>query len=94
MPTVRELKDQIATLQAELNARIVLERKEVIAEIKEQISIYQIPVEALWGQDPKKKMPIGTIFKDPVSGKTWSGKGPAPQWIAGKDRESFRIAVA
>jgi hypothetical protein len=31
MLTVRELKNQIVTLQAELNARIVLEKKEVIA---------------------------------------------------------------
>lgn len=30
-------------------------------------------------------------YCDPVSGATWSGRGRAPGWIAGKDRDDFLI---
>ena len=28
-------------------------------------------------------------YRDPVSGKTWSGVGRAPFWVVGKDRSKF-----
>ena len=30
-------------------------------------------------------------FRDPETGKTWSGRGREPVWIKGKDREEFKI---
>lgn len=30
-------------------------------------------------------------YKDPVSGKTWAGRGRLPRFMAGKDKEQFRI---
>ena len=30
-------------------------------------------------------------YRDPVSGKEWSGRGNAPLWIRGKDRRKFVI---
>jgi hypothetical protein len=34
-------------------------------------------------------------YLDPKTGATWSGKGPAPAWLAGaKDRSKFLIAGA
>jgi DNA-binding protein H-NS len=38
--------------------------------------------------------PVAAQFRDPASGKTWSGRGRAPDWIAGKDREEYRIKEA
>jgi DNA-binding protein H-NS len=32
-------------------------------------------------------------YRDPVSGKTWSGKGREPAWMEGKDRSAFSIAL-
>ncbi|WP_081868326.1 H-NS family nucleoid-associated regulatory protein [Caballeronia glathei] len=32
------------------------------------------------------------MYQDPKSGATWSGRGRAPAWIAGKKREKFSIA--
>lgn len=29
-------------------------------------------------------------YKDPVSGKTWAGRGRLPKWVVG-DKEQFRI---
>ncbi|MEM5366453.1 H-NS family nucleoid-associated regulatory protein [Paraburkholderia azotifigens] len=37
--------------------------------------------------------PQASKYRDPKSGATWSGRGPAPAWLAGtKDRTKFLIA--
>jgi len=30
-------------------------------------------------------------YRDPRTGKTWSGRGRAPRWIQGEDRTPFLI---
>lgn len=30
-------------------------------------------------------------FRDPATGETWTGRGRAPGWIKGKNRDDFRI---
>lgn len=41
------------------------------------------------------KGPQAAKYRDPKSGATWSGRGPAPAWLAGaKDRSKFLIAGA
>jgi len=30
-------------------------------------------------------------YRDPATGKTWSGQGKAPLWIANQDRSRFLI---
>lgn len=32
-------------------------------------------------------------YRDPETGNTWTGRGVAPKWIAGKDRETFLIKM-
>nr|WP_325101144.1 H-NS family nucleoid-associated regulatory protein [Paraburkholderia kururiensis] len=39
----------------------------------------------------KKPGPQPPRYRDPVSGATWNGKGRAPGWIAGRDRDAFEI---
>jgi DNA-binding protein H-NS len=34
---------------------------------------------------------VAPKYQDPVSGKTWSGRGVSPKWIEGKNREEFVI---
>lgn len=30
-------------------------------------------------------------YRDPQSGKTWSGRGYPPAWIAGRERKEFEV---
>lgn len=39
----------------------------------------------------KSGNPVPAQYRDPVSGKEWSGRGRAPDWIKDQDREQFRI---
>jgi len=50
-------------------------------------------------RSPAKKAASPAKYKDPVSGKTWTGHGKPPNWIvaadqAGTGREQFLIAKA
>ena len=40
-----------------------------------------------------KGQKVAPKYRDPETGKTWTGRGVAPNWIAGKDREAFLIAT-
>ena len=43
----------------------------------------------------QRKGPQPAKYRDPKSGATWSGRGPAPAWLAtAKDRSKFLIAGA
>lgn len=35
---------------------------------------------------------VAAKYRDPVTGQTWTGRGKAPKWIDGKDRNQFLIA--
>ncbi|MFL9965133.1 H-NS family nucleoid-associated regulatory protein [Paraburkholderia sediminicola] len=44
------------------------------------------------GGKGQPKGPQPALYRDPKSGATWSGRGPAPAWLAGaKDRAKFLI---
>lgn len=34
---------------------------------------------------------VAPKYRDPATGQTWTGRGKAPKWIQGQDREQFVI---
>ncbi|MGF6924287.1 H-NS family nucleoid-associated regulatory protein [Paraburkholderia sp. 40] len=61
---------------------------------KTKVAVKKAPKEV--GATSTKGQPKGpqpAKYRDPKSGATWSGRGPAPAWLAGaKDRAKFLIA--
>jgi DNA-binding protein H-NS len=39
----------------------------------------------------KAKSRVAAQFKNPEAGETWTGRGRAPRWLDGKDKEQFCI---
>lgn len=37
------------------------------------------------------KTKVAPKYRDPISGKTWSGRGLAPKWIGNQDKKQFLI---
>lgn len=35
---------------------------------------------------------VAPKYRDPSTGQTWTGRGKAPKWIEGQDRDRFLIA--
>lgn len=93
MATYKELQAQIAKLQNEAASVLKAERDEAISGIIEQMTLFGISVDDLKIKGTKNKKSISSVnakFKDPATGKTWSGRGRQPTWIKGS-RDSYLI---
>ncbi len=65
----------------------------VIANLKTQMALYRISHDELAPTRATRKPagPVAAKYRDPASGATWSGRGRAPLWMAGHEREKFAI---
>ena len=84
-----------------LNAKIEenqrAQRQEVLAQIKQVIQTYKIPLpevgEYLGIKGTRKGSKAKPKYRNPADGKEWSGRGKEPLWIKGKDRTEFLITA-
>lgn len=103
-----QLKAEIAKLEKEAAALRAVETNKVIAQIRESIATFGLTAEQLFGQGAKvlKAAAAGVFgggkasrkgagiakYRDPKTGKTWTGFGKAPGWIAkARSRDRFLI---
>jgi DNA-binding protein H-NS len=42
----------------------------------------------------KARQPVAAQFRNPETGEQWTGRGRAPRWLEGKDKEKFCIKGA
>ena|SRR5690242_3745799 len=95
MATYRQLVEQMSKVQAQMEAARKKELASTIEQIKAQIAEYGITAEEL-GFASKRTASRKTTgglppkYRDPKTGKTWSGRGRVPAWL-GKRREKFLI---
>ncbi|MBJ9594138.1 H-NS histone family protein [Burkholderia seminalis] len=99
MATYLELKAQADALAQQAEEARLAELESVIAAMREQIAEYGITPEQLFGRrrtvTTTARVPLAPKYRDPKTGATWSGRGKAPQWIAGaKNRDRFLIQDA
>ncbi|CAD6517915.1 H-NS family nucleoid-associated regulatory protein [Paraburkholderia sabiae] len=94
MATYRQLTAQLEKLQKEMEQAREQEVTQAIADIKQKIADYGITAEEL-GFSTKTRAPrkpaLPPKYRNPKTGETWSGRGRAPGWLAGKNREKFLI---
>jgi len=103
MATYAEIKKQIADLEKQAEKLRQAEIKEAVGKVKELISRYQLTAEDIGLSGSAKvrsarrkgKKPVAAgepKYRDPATGKTWTGVGKPPSWIAGaKSRDDFLI---
>ena len=92
MTTLAELVAQREELDQRIDSIKKEERNNALVQALSIIECYQLTVDELFGaksSGAKKKLPAK--YRDPETGKTWSGKGPTPKWLEGKDRNEFLI---
>lgn len=105
--TYSAIKGQIAKLERQAEALRKREAAGVIAKIKQAIEAYGLTAADLGlgrGAAPSARQSIARRgskagrttgvpkYRDPASGKTWTGRGKPPAWIAGvKDRAPYLI---
>jgi len=104
MSKLTALKKQIAVLEAQAERIAKEEMSSAIAKVKSIMAEFNLTIEhltqAVAGKRAAKKAKAKVTAKtasvakyaDPKTGKTWSGFGRAPGWIAGaKNREAFLV---
>jgi DNA-binding protein H-NS len=104
MTSLAAIKKQIAALEAEAARITKAEMSTAIAKIKELIQTFGLTAEHLGltaargknsvsKKSTSKQTGAGKVkYADPKTGKTWSGFGRAPAWIAAaKNRSAFLV---
>jgi DNA-binding protein H-NS len=108
MKTYSEIKAEIAKLEKQAEAVRKSEVAGVVAKIKAAIEAYGITAADLGlgraaakavtnKKKGSKKTDASTgvpKYRDPKTGKTWTGRGKPPTWIAGvKNRDAYLIGT-
>ncbi|KVZ80600.1 histone [Burkholderia ubonensis] len=97
---ITELQDLQAQLR-ELNIRLAdvkkNERAVYLAAVQEHVALYGITEDELlraagFRKSHKRRAPAK--YYDPSSGKSWSGHGPRPKWLEGKNLDDFLVERA
>ena len=99
MSKLTAIKKQIAALEAQAERIAKEEMGSAIAKVKGIMAEFNLTIEHLTQtvsgkRVAKKKVKAASVAKyaDPETGKTWSGVGRAPGWIAGaKNRDVFLV---
>jgi DNA-binding protein H-NS len=90
----KELMAERRELEVRIEAAKQAERGQALTTIRELMAQFGITAGELATKRGRKKTgPLPAKYRDPISGKTWSGQGREPQWIAGKDRAAFAIVA-
>lgn len=93
MTTYADVKKQIAQLEKKAADLRKVEVAKAVADIREQMAQYELTVEDIAPikssamgkaatRSPKVKVSKPAKYMDPKTGKTWTGHGKAPAWIA------------
>ena len=97
MPNLRELLAQRDSLEQQIAQARQHEIEAAIANIRHLIAEFDLSQADIFGatkgvkRAKKQGALVAPKYRDPASGKTWSGRGRTPQWLAGKDKEQFAI---
>ena len=94
--TLVELLAQKAELEAKIADARQHELAGATAQVKALIEAHGLTSEDIFGgKKPRAAKKTGTVaakYRDPISGKEWTGRGLPPKWLAGKNREDYLIA--
>lgn len=101
MSKYQKLLKEIETLKEKAAEERKKEIADVVADIKAKMAQYDLTPSDLGfptrsGRKAATKIAVAPKYRDPATGKTWSGRGRAPKWIAahedkGGSREDFAI---
>lgn len=89
-----ELQKHKTMLDAAIAERQAAERDELKARMAKMAAASGLSLDDIFGKPTagkRKRAIVKPKYRDPKTGATWSGRGRAPRWINGKDREAFRI---
>ena len=95
MPTLKEIEAQLAALQAQREEIRQNELKSAIDQVRKLVADYGLTEQDVFpparGRSASAGAKVAPKYRDSATGATWTGRGKAPKWIEGQDREKFAI---
>jgi DNA-binding protein H-NS len=97
MATLQELIAQKEALEKLIQDTRQTELAEAINQVKGLIATFGLTQEDIFGTSRGAKKvktesaKVAAKYRDPVSGKEWSGRGLAPKWLQGREKSEFLI---
>jgi DNA-binding protein H-NS len=97
MSTLKELIAQKEALERQIAQARKTEMADAIAKVHALVADCGLTAADIFPNGKVKAVKVkGTStvapkYKDPISGKTWSGRGIAPKWLGGKKKEDYAI---
>lgn len=95
--TYQELLRQRNELDRQIEEARSKELDSAVQQIRDLMSHYGITVKEIMPAADRERarrtrQRVEPKYRDPASGKTWTGRGKPPTWIAGKERSDFLIS--
>ena len=99
MESYQSILAKISVLHKKASELRESEKKRAVAEMRKLIELYDVKASELFSNAPaaagravsapaKKAAP--PKYRDPATGKTWSGRGKRPTWLVG-DKDAYLI---
>ena len=91
MSSYKELLAERERLMEQLEAAFKEERASVLEQIVRKMSVHRITLDEVRGR-PAPPPSAPAKYRDPMTGKEWSGRGKPPNWIKDvADRARFLV---
>ncbi len=100
MSTLQDLLAQREALDRQIEETRRNARRDAIARAQSLVHEFGLTAADVFGgagRGPAKSgsassgRKVAPKYRDPATGKTWTGRGRAPTWLEGKDRAQFLI---
>lgn len=95
MSKLEQLLKQRESLEQEISAARKEEVAGALAQVHALVAKFELTPEDIFPPARGKSAAAGTKvapkYRDPATGKTWTGRGKPPDWIRGQDRAAFAI---
>lgn len=92
MTNYKDLLAKKAELEALIDAARKSELSEAVTKVRELVAEYGLTAEDVFKKASDKKVRVVEVkYKNSHTGETWTGRGKAPKWIQGQDREQFLV---
>lgn len=96
MTTYQEYQSKIAELQRladEARRSELSKAKEQIAAIMREhgLTLADLSGATKHSKESKVRLPVAPKYRDAATGQEWTGRGRAPKWLEGKNRDDFLI---
>lgn len=93
--SLADMLDLRSKLSAKIDAALQEGKQAAIKKARDLVAEFGIDSKEVFGNTRASNGTAGRKvepkYRDPATGNTWTGRGKPPRWLAGKDRDAFKI---